>query len=121
MCRFRIRLMVNNKMDGLLADINDQIQLHGLMIKGTSGAVIDATLIESATRLNKSWRWMLKARPFSLRMAASRVFPVPKRRVRAWDAAWLKKGKKSYFGYQSYMMADTQGGYMRGVHTAPVN
>ena len=42
LCRFR------NRLDDLLASINEQLQSHGLMIKGATGAVIDATLIESA-------------------------------------------------------------------------
>ena len=42
LCRFR------NRLDDLLASINEQLQSHGLIIKGATGAVIDATLIESA-------------------------------------------------------------------------
>lgn len=37
------------------------------------------------------------------------------------DAIWLKKGKKSQFGYRSYLVVDAQDGYVRGVHTAPAN
>jgi IS5 family transposase len=37
------------------------------------------------------------------------------------DATWLKKGKKSQFGYRSYLVVDAQDGYVRGVHTAPAN
>uniref|UniRef100_UPI00263270AE transposase n=1 Tax=Nitrosomonas sp. TaxID=42353 RepID=UPI00263270AE len=37
LCRFR------NRLDDLLASINEQLQSHGLMIKGATGAVIDAT------------------------------------------------------------------------------
>ena len=54
LCRFRNHLVVNDRLDGLLASINEQIQSHGLMIKGATGAVIDATLIESAARPKKT-------------------------------------------------------------------
>lgn len=37
------------------------------------------------------------------------------------DATWLKKGKKSHFGFRSYASVDAQDGYVRGVHTAPAN
>ena len=37
------------------------------------------------------------------------------------DAAWVKKGKKSHFGYRSYVTVDNKDGYIRGVHTAPAN
>jgi len=41
-------------LDDLLTSINEQLQSHGLMIKGATGAVIDATLIESAARPKKT-------------------------------------------------------------------
>lgn len=68
-------LVAHNRLEGLLTTINEQIQAHGLMVKGTTGAVIDAT--------------------------------------------WLKKGKKSYFGYCSYLMVDKQAAYICEEHTAP--
>ena len=37
------------------------------------------------------------------------------------QATWVKKGKKSYFGYRSYWVTDSQDGYVRGVHSAPAN
>ena len=37
------------------------------------------------------------------------------------DATWLKKGKKSQFGYRSYLVVDAQDGYVREVHTTPAN
>ena len=54
LCRFRNRLIANDRLDVLLASIHEQLQSHGLMIKGATGAVIDATLIESAARPKKS-------------------------------------------------------------------
>ena len=44
LCRFRNRLVSGDRLDDLLASINEQLQSHGLMIKGATGAVIDATL-----------------------------------------------------------------------------
>ncbi|MEI2768597.1 MAG: hypothetical protein V9E86_08970 [Nitrosomonas sp.] len=35
------------------------------------------------------------------------------------DATWLKKSKKSQFGYRSYLVVDAQDGYVRGVHITP--
>ena len=49
LCRFRNRLVTSNRLDDLLSSINEQLQSHGLMIKGATGAVIDATLIESVS------------------------------------------------------------------------
>ncbi len=50
LCRFRNRLVAHDRLYGLLSAINEQLQAHGLMIKGATGTVIDATLIESAAR-----------------------------------------------------------------------
>lgn len=53
-CRFRNCLVINDRLDGLLVSINAQIQSHGLMVKGMTGAMIDVTLIESAVRPEKT-------------------------------------------------------------------
>lgn len=36
-------------------------------------------------------------------------------------ATWVKKGKRSHFGYRSYVSVDSKDGYIRGVHTASAN
>lgn len=51
LCRFRNRLITSGRLAELLAGVNAQLQLHGLMVKRAHGAVIDATLVQSATRL----------------------------------------------------------------------
>ena len=123
LCRFRNRLIANDRLDVLLASIHEQLQSHGLMIKGATGAVIDATLIESAARPKKSILLEVDAegktvefedgsQPGITCLDAQSADP---------DATWLKKGKKSQFGYRSYLVVDVQDGYVRGVHTAPAN
>lgn len=123
LCRFRNRLVANNKLEGLLTVINEQIQSHGLMVKGATGAVIDATLIESAARPDRTIALEMDAEGQVVQFedgsqpgafCADRQSADP-------DATWLKKGKKSYFGYRSYLVVDAQAGYVRGVHTAPAN
>jgi IS5 family transposase len=123
LCRFRNRLVVNNKLDGLLAAINEQIQSHGLMVKGATGAVIDATLIESAALPNKTITLEVDAEGKAVQFedgSQPGIFCTEEQSADP-DATWLKKGKKSYFGYRSYLVVDTQDGYVRGVHTAPAN
>ena len=123
LCRFRNRLVVNNKLDGLLADINEQIQSHGLMVKGAIGAVIDATLIKSAARPNKTITLEVDAEGKTVQFEDGSQPGISFTEEQSADpnAAWLKKGRKSYFGYRSYLVVDTQDGYVRGVHTAPAN
>ena len=77
--------MSGDRLDDLLASINEQLQSHGLMIKGVTGAVIDATLIESAARPKKTIILEVdaaKVRLFSLRMAVNLESAVPKNKVR---------------------------------------
>jgi len=123
LCRFRNRLLANDRLDGLLACINEQIQSHGLMIKGVTGAVIDATLIESAARPNKTITLEVDAEGKAVQYedGSQPGITCIEEQSADPDATWLKKGKKSQFGYRSYLVVDAQDGYVRGVHSAPAN
>lgn len=123
LCRFRNRLVVNDRLDVLLASINEQIQSHGLMIKGATGAVIDATLIESAARPKKAITLEVDAEGKGVQYedGSQPGITCTEEQSADPDATWLKKGKKSQFGYRSYLVVDAQDGYVRGVHTAPAN
>ncbi len=123
LCRFRNRLVVNNKLDGLLLAINEQIQSHGLMVKGATGAVMDATLIESTAHPNKTITLQVDAESKNVQFedgSQAGISYIEKQSADP-DVTWLKKGKKSYFGYRSDKVVDTQDGYVRGIHTAPAN
>ena len=123
LCRFRNRLVTNDRLDVLLACINEQIQSHGLMIKGATGAVIDATLIESAARPNKTITLEVDAEGKAVQYedGSQPGITCIEEQSADPDATWLKKGKKSQFGYRSYLVVDAQDGYVRGVHSAPAN
>ena len=121
LCRFRNRLVVNDRLDGLLASINEQIQSHGLMIKGATGAVIDATLIESAARPKKIILLEVNDEGKAVQFEDGSQPGITCTEEQSADATWLKKGKKSQFGYRGYLVVDAQDGYVRGVHTAPAN
>lgn len=123
LCRFRNRLIKSNKMEKLLMCINSQLQEHGLMIKGTTAAVLDATLIESAARPKRTITLETDKQGNVITQedgSQPGVVCMEKQSVDS-DATWVKKGKKSHFGYRSYMTVDAQDGYVRGVHTAPAN
>ncbi|MBK9661934.1 MAG: hypothetical protein IPO71_02050 [Nitrosomonas sp.] len=82
-------------------------------------AVIDATLIESARpKKTITLRWM-PVRLFSLKMAVS-LESVHRRTKCGSGCDLAEKGKKSQFGYRSYLVVDAQDGYVRGIHT-PAN
>ena len=95
LCRFRNRLIKAGLLQKLLTRINEQLQAHGLMVKEASAAVLDATLIESASRPLRTITidkddsgeevvYEDGSRPgvqYETRMSADA------------DASWLKKGK----------------------------
>jgi len=123
LCRFRNRLIKAGVLDTLLGQINLQIQQHGLMIKEATGAVIDATLIASAGRPNKTITVETDATDQAIFFEdGSQPGIVVEERVSVDpDASWLKKGKQSHFGYRGYLVVDEGDGFVRGVHTAPAN
>ncbi|MBK9662446.1 MAG: IS5 family transposase [Nitrosomonas sp.] len=123
LCRFRNRLVTGDRLDDLLASINEQLQSHGLMIKGATGAVIDATLIESAARPKKTITLEVDAEGKAVQFedGSQPGISCTEEQSADPDATWLKKGKKSQFGYRSYLVVDAQDGYVRGIHTAPAN
>lgn len=123
LCRFRNRLIVNKKLDPLLALINTQLQKQNLMVAKATGAVIDATLVQSAARPNKTITLETDAEgtPITHEDGSSPGIVCTERHSADNDATWLKKGGKSHYGYRSYLTVDAEHGYVRGVHTAPAN
>jgi len=123
LCRFRNRLVKAGLLDKLLAKINAQIQAHGLMVMHATGAVIDATLIESAARPNKTVTIEVdtSGREVVFEDGSSPGIVYEEKLSADADATWLKKGKRSHFGYRSYAVVDEDDGYVRGMHTAPAN
>jgi transposase, IS5 family len=131
-------------MDKLLAQVNTQLQGHGLMVKNAQAAVIDATLIASAARPNSGHpviegQLAEQAEPkepmeqieetrvptapttLAVQQPNEEVKLVPHLHSADPDARWVKKGSKYYFGYRAYFAVDSNDGYVRGVHSAPAN
>ena len=148
LCRFRNRLLHAGKLAPLLAAVNAQLQGHGLMVANAIGAVIDATLVSSAARpksmtiiehdtdansddaadadSSSQPTQVPRATNAQSAQGADDALAATRHNVTETasadpDATWLKKGKKSYFGFRVYTTVDSGDGYVRGVHTAPAN
>ena len=128
LCRFRNRLIKAGKLEGLLQEVNRQLQAHGLMLQKSKGAIVDATLIASAARprqeivlemSNEAQSGADKPQPITFE-DGSQPGSITERQSVDADASWVKKGKRSHFGYRGYAVTDEEG-YLRGVHTAPAN
>ena len=98
LCRFRNRLIAQNLLDRLFAELNRQLEKAGAVLK--RGTMLDATLIEAASR-----------RPSDERAS---VDP---------DAAFVKRQGRagSTFGYKAHVGVDEGSGLIRSVITTPAN
>ncbi len=119
LCRFRNLLIEQGLDEKLFHEINAQLERHGLKIKKAEAAVVDATLISSAARPRQTLE----------PLAMDREEPaVTEQTTRCLvqesvdpDAKWLVKGKKAYFGYKAFVIADAEAGYIRSIHVTGAN
>ncbi|MEP6605256.1 MAG: transposase, partial [Nitrosospira sp.] len=99
------------------------------MLKCAHGAVIDATLVQSAAHprrdmiieLDTAGAPKVNEDGSILGRAASKLISCTETQSADPDATWVKKGKRSHFGYRSHVSVDSGDGYIRCVHTAPAN
>jgi transposase, IS5 family len=95
-CRLRYRL-VTAKLEG-----------KGLKVAGSRGAIIDATIIESAARPSQHIEVDDDGQAGVVDSADE-------------QARWVKKGKDACFGYRGYSAVETEDSYVEHVEVHPVN
>ncbi|MBU0682718.1 MAG: IS5 family transposase [Candidatus Omnitrophica bacterium] len=118
LCRFRNRLAEKGLDKVLFNEIKKVLEEAGLKVKKCEGAVIDATVIESAYRPNTTVEIMPEDR------REENVTEEPENKInysKDPEARWLKKGKKCYFGYKGFISADSKDGYIDVVHVTSAN
>ncbi|MDR0677429.1 MAG: IS5 family transposase [Holosporaceae bacterium] len=116
-CRFRNLLISRGLLEKALRNINRQLEQRNLKVKPTEGAIVDATIIESAAAPQKT----VDAIPVD-REEGNTVYEASDVQLSAdKDARWLKKGKHSYFGYKSFVTVGAQQGYIEKVAVTPAN
>ena len=113
LCRFRNRIMKMGVDKKLLNELNSQLEKLGLKVKSCKGAIIDATIIESASRPNRTIE-------LTEEEEEEEKAPIIKESSDP-DARWLKKGKHCYFGYRSYIRTDEGDGYIEAIEVRPAN
>lgn len=125
LCRFRNRLIESGLDKILFEEINKQLKDKGLMLKEAHGAVIDATLIESSNRakkvINISEDRQEKLEPEDELIKCERRETELIEYSKDKDARWLKKGKRSYFGYKGFVSVDSKHGFIESVHVKSAN
>lgn len=114
-CRFRNALVKGGVYDDLLAEVCRQLEGHGLKLRAAEAALIDATLIDSASRP----RTHLVASPQD--RAEGEADNCPDMHFSAdRDARWVKKGRNSILGDKGFARSD-QEGVIEKVHVTPAN
>lgn len=122
-CRFRNKLIEHNLLEKLLNEINSQLADLGLKVQKANMAILDATLIQSNARpKNKTLEEEIpedrNEDEFSNKDSNNTEFKEIKSSDP--DAAWLKKGNKSTFGYKAFATVDDEG-FINKTMAVPAN
>ena len=102
-CRFRNRLVKTQLDQKLFDELNRQLIAHNIMVEEAKAAIIDASIIDSAARPKQTIGAIQEDRKEDEQTA-----PIVKQSADP-DAAWLKKGSKSHFGYKLFAAVDEEG------------
>ena len=89
LCWFRNRLVIRRLDKKLFKEINTQLEKLGLKVMNSSGAILDATLIESASRPTRQ----IEVQEDRKENNSSNNLTESKDP----DSRWLKKGKKLFW------------------------
>lgn len=116
-CRFRNRLVQQGLMSILLEAVNDQLMERGLKVRKSKGALVDATIIQSACRPRKTIETEVVDEDASPPLYATTS---QEELSKDLDAALVKKGKYSHFGYKGFAIAGQEDGYIETVHGRPM-
>lgn len=114
-CRFRNRLVELGLDQILMDEINKQLSSLGLKIEKTNGAIIDATIVESAARPKQ------QIEIEEDRNEQEKPSQVVVKESCDPDAKWLKKGKRCYFGYKVFSIVQEKDGFIECIDVKSAN
>ncbi|MBK2356803.1 IS5 family transposase [Francisella hispaniensis] len=109
--KFRNLLIEKRKYKKLFKELNKQLEALGLSINNAKGAIIDATLVESAGRPDKYMD--IPVEDIKEDEGSNSNLSYGKDA----DARWIKKGKKSHYGYKVFASVDDEHGFIQTIHT----
>lgn len=126
LCRFRKELTDNKTIELLFNEINLQLEKHGIIVK--SGCKIDATVTESERRPKKKITFEIaedrKEDEISEeeKIKQTTEIEIIKKTENGVDteARFLRKGKKTHFGYKMHAATD-ENGLVLGITTTSAN
>ncbi|WP_224732675.1 IS5 family transposase [Francisella sp. SYW-9] len=109
--KYRNLLIKKKKLKKLFKELNSQLESLGLSINTAKGAIIDATLIESAGRADKFVDNPVEDRYENESSNPDISYGKDK------NAKWIKKGNKSHYGYKVFTSVDDEYGFIQTIHT----
>lgn len=119
--RWRGRFSEKGINEKLLQEINLQLTKHNIKI--TEGVIVDATLVESHARPRK--KEIIETEPVGDEdIPGKSTFQATGLTVEESkdpDARWLKKGKKSIYGYKGHTVVDKAHGLVQAIEVTPAN
>ena len=109
--RFRTRLTAACAWDGLLAQVNEQIQAHDIMVR--QGCHVDASITQSPRKPKTKPAYEVvsdreERNDEADARTAMQVIEVTQPGVDT-EARWVRKGGKSVFGYKQHTIVDNNG------------
>jgi transposase, IS5 family len=120
-CRWRARFSKKGIYENLLKEINNQITGHDIRIN--EGTILDATIVESHARPRK--KVIIETEPIGDdEIPGAQIFQPTELIVeesKDADARWIKKGKKSTYGFKGHVAVDTQTGLVQDMIVTPAN
>ena len=120
-CRWRGRFTEKGIYEKLLHEINHQLSKHNIKI--AEGVIVDATLVESHARPRK--KEILETEPVGDEdipdQTTFQATELVVEESKDPDARWLKKGKKSIYGYKGHTVVDKAHGLVQAIEVTPAN
>jgi IS5 family transposase len=120
-CRFRNLLVEKGLLETLLNEVNRQFSRQGKLLK--KGIGVDASIISSAARprTHQEIEAMVEDRQEDEKSQAPVEYTTTIKHSCDKDASWIKKGKKSWYGYKIHAGVDIEKGLVLAAHVTPAN
>jgi IS5 family transposase len=115
-CRFRNYLHKKKLVEPLLEMVNAQIQAGGLEIK--AGAIVDASIIESARRPRKT-QDVIPTDSDDDQAGGFGGYEVKTSYSSDKEAMWTQKGNRFYYSYKVHIAVNAEHGFILAGHPTP--
>ncbi len=117
--RFRTKLIETELYKTIFLEVRNQLEEHGLSLK--SGSVVDASLVQAHSRPHRKDYIEVEPCGDDEISSENREITCIREESKDPDARWLKKGKRTVFGYKTNVSVDPCSGLIQAVFATPAN